>query len=107
MYECHKLAGAGYYFKSWSEDVRLISCLPKSNKGMKDDYLIASGEWNNGLHCPTWAGDPSVVPLGSVPLEGDLAFLALLFLLDTSFSFGERYFFWRSNHDFLLGCFCK
>ena len=53
MYKCHKLANAGYYLKSWSEDVRLISCLPKSNKGMKDDYLIASGEWSDGLHCPT------------------------------------------------------
>ena len=44
MYECHKLAGAGYYLKSRSNIVRLISCLPKSNKGMKDDYLIVSGE---------------------------------------------------------------
>ena len=49
---------------------------------MKDDYLIVSGEWSDGLHCPTWAGNPSGVPLGSVPLEGALAFLALfLFLL--------------------------
>ena len=74
MYECHKLASAGYYSKSWSEDVRLISCLPKSNKGMKDDYLIALGEWSDGLHCPTRAGDPGVVPLRLVPLEGDLTF---------------------------------
>ena len=72
MYECHKLASAGYYLKSRSEVVKLISCLPKSNKGMKDDYLIASGEWSNGFHCPTRAGDLGVVPLGSVPLEGDL-----------------------------------
>ena len=74
MYECHKDAGAGYYLKSRSKDVRLISCLPKSNKGVKDDYLIVSGEWNNGLHCPTQVGDLGVVPLGSVPSEGDLAF---------------------------------
>ena len=53
MYECHKLASVGYYLKSRSEDVRLISYLPKSNKGMKDDYLIASGERSNGLHCLT------------------------------------------------------
>ena len=51
MYECHKLADAGYYLKSQSEVVRLISCLPKSNKGIKDDYLIVFGEWNDGLHC--------------------------------------------------------
>ena len=44
MYECHHLANPGYCLKSWSEIVRLISCLPKSNKSMKDDYLIASGE---------------------------------------------------------------
>ena len=57
MYECHKLSGAGYYLKSRSDIVRLILCLPKSNKGMKDDYLIASREWHDGLHCPTWEGD--------------------------------------------------
>ena len=74
MYECHKLASAGYYLKYRFEDIRLISCLPKSNKGIKDDYLIASGEWSDDLHCPTRAGDPGVVPLGSVPLEGDLTF---------------------------------
>ena len=74
MYECHKLASVGYYLKSRSEDVRLISCLPKSNKGMKDDYMIVLGEWNDSLHCPTQVGDPGVVPLGSVPLQGDLAF---------------------------------
>ena len=32
MYKCHKLSGAGYYLKSLSEVIRLISCLPKSNK---------------------------------------------------------------------------
>ena len=62
MYKCHKLASVGYYLKSRSDIVKLISCLPKSNKGMKDDYLIVSGEWHNGLHCPTRAGD-----LGGVP----------------------------------------
>ena len=74
MYECHKLANAGYYLKSRSEVIGLISCLSKSNKGMKDDYLIASGEWSDGLHCPTQARDLGVVPLGSIPLEGDLGF---------------------------------
>ena len=85
MYECHKLSGAGYYLKSQSEVVRLISCLPKSNKGMKDDYLIVSGEWSDGLHCPTRVGDPGGVPLGLAPLEMDLAFLALLFFVISSF----------------------
>ena len=62
MYKCHKLADEEYYLKSQFSVVKLISCLPKSNKGMKDDYLVVSGEWNDGLHCPTRAGDPSRVP---------------------------------------------
>ena len=41
LYECHSLFG-GYYLKSRSDEIRLISCLPKSNKGLKDDYLVVS-----------------------------------------------------------------
>ena len=33
------------------EVVRLVSCLPKPNKGMKDDFRIALGAWHDGLHC--------------------------------------------------------
>ena len=44
MYEWHSLADVGYYIKSRSTVVRLVSSLPNSNKGIKDDYLIASGE---------------------------------------------------------------
>ena len=62
MYECHSLANVGYYLKSQSDVVRLISCLPKSNKSLKDDYLVVSGEWHDGLHCPVRAGKPSGVP---------------------------------------------
>ena len=62
LYECHKLSGAGYYLKSRFVIFRLISYLPKLNKGMKDDYLIVSGEWNDGLRCPTQAGDPGWIP---------------------------------------------
>ena len=62
MYECHSFADMGYYLKSWSNVVRLVSCLPKSNKGMKDDYLITSEEWHDGLHCPAQEGEPGGVP---------------------------------------------
>ena len=62
MYECYSLVDSGYYLKSKSNIVRLVSFLPKSNKGIKDDYLIASGEWHNGLHCPTREGEPGEVP---------------------------------------------
>ena len=62
LYEGLQQKGAGFYLKSWSDAVKLISCLPKSNKGMKDDYLIVSGPWHDGLPCPTQLGKPSEVP---------------------------------------------
>ena len=61
LYECHSLA-EGYYLKSRSEEVRLISCLLKSNKGLKDNYVVVSGEWHDGFHCPVRAGTPGGVP---------------------------------------------
>ena len=62
MYECHSLSNSGYYLKSRSSIVRFILCLPKSNKGLKDNYLITLGEWHDDLHCPTREGE-----LGGVP----------------------------------------
>jgi len=62
MYECHSFTSTGYYLKSRSEVVRLISYLPKSNKDLKDDYLVISGEWHDGLHCPVRVGTPGGVP---------------------------------------------
>ena len=62
MYECHLVGDVGYYLKSRSSVVRLVSCLPKSNKGIKDDYLIASRDWHDGLHCSVQEGEPSGVP---------------------------------------------
>ena len=62
MYECHLLVDSGYYLKSRSFVIKLVSCLPKSNKGMKDDFLIVSKEWHNNLYCPIQEGEPSGVP---------------------------------------------
>ena len=62
MYEFHSQADGGFYLKSRSTVVRLISCLPKSNKGMKDDHLIASGPWHDGLPCPTQESETGGVP---------------------------------------------
>ena len=56
IYNCHKLTGQGYYLKTKVPVVRLISCLPESNKGMDKDYLIISGEWHDGLYYPTREG---------------------------------------------------
>ena len=60
IYECHSL-NKSYYLKSRSEEMRLISCLPKSNKGLKDDLLIVSKAWHNVIHCPIRAGTPGGV----------------------------------------------
>ena len=62
MYECHSFANAGFHLKSRSPIIKLVSCLPKSNKGMKDDYLIASGVWHDGLHCLVQEGKPGGIP---------------------------------------------
>ena len=62
MYEFHSQADGGFYLKSQPVVVKLISCLPKSNKGMKDDYLITSGPWYDGLHCPTQERETSEIP---------------------------------------------
>ena len=59
LYEGHIETRAGFYLKSRSSVVKLISCLPKSNKGMKDDYLILSSPWSDGLPCPTKLGELS------------------------------------------------
>ena len=66
LYECHYIEKGGYYLKSKSEVVRLISHLPISNKTMKDDFLITSGERSDGFHCSTRAGIPGVAPLGPI-----------------------------------------
>ena len=61
LYEGHIEARAGFYLKSQSIVVKLISYLPKSNKGMKDDFLILSSPWSDDLPCPTKLGEPSGV----------------------------------------------
>ena len=62
LYVGHQEARAGFYLKSRSSAVKLISCLPTSNKGMKDDFLIVSGPWSDGLPYPTQLGEPGGVP---------------------------------------------
>ena len=53
VYNCQHLKSKGYYLKTRVLKVRLISCLPDTNKGMDQDFLIISGKWHDGLHCPT------------------------------------------------------
>ena len=62
VYNSQKGQDTGYYFKCKVPFVRLISCISKSNKGMYKDFLIVSGEWHDGLHCPTQDREPGGVP---------------------------------------------
>ena len=61
VYNLQHLNGHGYYLKSRYPEVRLIQCLPESNKGLNKDFLIVSGEWHDGLPCPTKEGQPGGV----------------------------------------------
>ena len=61
VYNLHRLKGQGYYLKSRYPEVRLIQCLPESNKGLNKDFLILLWEWSDGLPCPTREGEPSGV----------------------------------------------
>ena len=61
VYNLHHLKGQGYYLKSRYPEVRLIQCLPESNKGLNKDFLIVSREWHDGLPCPTRKGQPGRV----------------------------------------------
>ena len=58
IYNLHNLKGQGYYLKSRYSEVRLIQCLSVSNKVLKDDFLIFSGQWHDGLPCPVKEGTP-------------------------------------------------
>ena len=58
IYNLQNLKGQGYYLKSRHSEVRLIQCLPISNKGLNDDFLIFSGQWDDGLPCPVKEGMP-------------------------------------------------
>ena len=105
MYECHSLADLGYYLKSRSSIVRLISCLPKSTKGMKDDYLIVS---RNGttvftaqLGRESQVGCPRVRSL-------DTGFSSLVLLLyPLAFDFFLMMGFVGLTVILLLGCFYR
>lgn len=58
VYNLHHLKGKRYYLKSRYPAVRLIQCLPTSNKNIKEDFLIFSWEWHDGLSCLTEEREP-------------------------------------------------
>lgn len=64
VYSCQNGIDTRYYIRTRVLAVRLISCLPETNKGMDEDQLIISGDRQNGLHYPTQDGVPSAVIIG-------------------------------------------
>ena len=62
IYNLHNMKGHGYYLKSRYPEIRLIQCLPISNKGLKEDFLIFSREWHDGLPCLAKEGIPGEGP---------------------------------------------
>ena len=70
VYNLYHLKGQGYYLKSRHPKVGLIQCLPESNKGLNKDFLMLSGEWSDGLPCPTREGQPGgVLGLGCLHIS--------------------------------------
>ena len=94
VYNCQHLKGQRYYLKTRVPEVRLISCLPDTNKVMDKDFLIVSREWHNGLHCPTW----------DKKLGGVLRFrlIVLTHLSLTPFFFLLLLFLWFAIFFFLM-----
>ena len=58
IYNLHHMKGQEYYLKSRYPGVKLIQCLPTSNKGLKEDFFIFSRRWHDGLPYPTKDGKP-------------------------------------------------
>ena len=88
IYNLHHMKGQGYYLKSRYPEIRLIQCLPISNKGLKEDFLIFSRMWHNGPPCPTKEGT-----LGGSPIVNlyalvcvFLSFLPIVVLIEVHFS---------------------
>ena len=89
VYNLHHLTGQGYYLKSRYPEVRLIQYLPTSIKGLKEDFLIFSKKWHDGLPCPTEEGTPGG---GLVVNLHNLACIFLLFLIILVFDKISFYF---------------
>ena len=85
----HNLKGQGYYLESRNPAIRLIQCLPISNKGLKDDFLIFSGQWHDGLPCLVKEGTP-----GGGPIAKFYIVTCIILPFPLLFAIIEMYFSW-------------
>ena len=89
IYNMHNLKGQGYYLKSRYPAIRLIQCLPISNKGLKDDFLIFSRQWHDGLPCPVKEGTSGGGPIAKFYIS-----TCTILPFPLLFAITEMYFFW-------------
>lgn len=61
VYNCQTSLKLGWYFKIHQGQVRLIFCLPNSNKVSEGDILMISRNWHTGkVSCPTSFNTPNL-----------------------------------------------
>ena len=89
IYNLHNLKGQGYYLKLRHSEVRLIQCLPISNKGLKDEFLIFFGQWHDSLLCPVKEGKP-----GGGPIAKFYTVTCTILPFPLLFAITEMYFSW-------------
>ena len=73
----------------------MIQCLPISNKGLKDDFLIFSGQWHDGLPCPVKEGTP-----GGRPIPKCYIVTCTVLLFPLLFAITKVFFFFFGFNDF-------
>ena len=95
VYNFHHLKGQGNYLKTRYLEVRLISCLPDSNKGMNKDFLIISRGVVRWPPLPDERGESKLITWKSplLPLICSVP-ISLCLCLQLSFSFDLCPFFW-------------
>ena len=89
IYNMHNLKGQGYYLKSRYPAIKLIQCLPISNKGLTYDFLIFFGQWHDGLPCPI-----KEATLGGRPIAKFYILTCTILPFPLLFAITEIYFSW-------------
>lgn len=81
VYSFQNSKDTGFYLRTRVLVVCLISCLPETKKGMDKEFLIISGDWHHGLHCPTREGTPGRGSNGSLGILVFSSAIHFIFIL--------------------------